>query len=67
MFHEEKLINGTLYWRGTPDGIFFPYSIEALTKKLIEAREEAKKLRLEKITLEERSECLSTSPMPETN
>ena len=36
MFHEEKVINGVLCWRGTPDGDWIEYSSRQLTEKLME-------------------------------
>jgi hypothetical protein len=35
MYHEEKEINGLLHHRGTPDGLFIPYSAEELTFKYL--------------------------------
>ena len=31
MFHQEKVIDGVLHWRGTPDGEFKRYTDEQLT------------------------------------
>lgn len=42
MYYEEKIINGILHWRGTPDGEFIAYSAEAITNKLIESRAETR-------------------------
>lgn len=38
MFHEEKVINCVLCWRGTPDGEWTQYTPEALTVALNSAR-----------------------------
>lgn len=34
MYHEEKIINGVLCWRGTPAGKFVPYTKKQLTNKI---------------------------------
>lgn len=44
MFHEEKIINGVLMWRSTPNGEWLPVSLEVVTKRLIEERELARQL-----------------------
>jgi hypothetical protein len=44
MFHEEKVINGVLCWRGTPNGEWIPFTMEQLTRKLIEEKEISKTL-----------------------
>ena len=31
MYHEEKVIDGVLCWRGTPDGEWQQYTLEQLT------------------------------------
>lgn len=36
MYHEEKVIDGVLSWRGTPDGKFTPYTPKALTARIVE-------------------------------
>ena len=38
MYHEEKVINGVLCWRGTPDGEWQKYTPEALTIALTSER-----------------------------
>lgn len=38
MYHEEKVINGVLCWRGTPDGEWQQYTPEALTVALTAER-----------------------------
>jgi len=38
MYHEEKVINGVLCWRGTPDGEWQQYTAEALTIALTSER-----------------------------
>lgn len=35
MYHEEKVINGVLSWRGTPNGTWIQYTPEQLTKRLL--------------------------------
>ena len=42
MYHEEKVINGVLCWRGTPDGEWQQYTAEALTIALTAERARAK-------------------------
>jgi hypothetical protein len=44
MYHEEKVINGVLCWRGTPDGEWKQYTAEALTIALTAERSRAKDL-----------------------
>ena len=34
MFYQEKIINGVLCWRGTPDGAFTPFTIEQLSGRV---------------------------------
>lgn len=34
MYHEEKIIDGILCWRGTPDGEWMQYSKQELTTKV---------------------------------
>jgi len=36
MYHEEKVINGKLCWRGIPNGEWIEYTLEQLTAKLTE-------------------------------
>ena len=38
MYYEEKVINGVLCWRNTPQGRWERFSIEALTSALISER-----------------------------
>ena len=35
MYHEEKIINGILCWRGTPQGEWIAHTPEELTEKLL--------------------------------
>lgn len=35
MYNEERIIDGVLCWRGTPDSEFKPYTAEQLTNKLV--------------------------------
>ena len=52
MYHEEKIINGVLHWRGAPDGEWVPYTIGELSAMVVnfktgykQAREELKRER----------------------
>jgi len=38
MYHEEKVIDGKLCWRGLPNGAWVEYTNEQLTRKLQEAQ-----------------------------
>ena len=38
MYYEEKVINGVLHWRGTPEGQWIAKTAEQLTEMLLEAR-----------------------------
>ena len=38
MYHEEKIIDGVLCYRGLPDGEWEPYTLEALTIALTAER-----------------------------
>lgn len=49
MYHEEKMIDGVLYWRGMPDGEFVSYGIKALSAKILELQEEVTQLEYELI------------------
>lgn len=40
MYYEEKLIDGVLHWRGTPDGEWQPMSKERLTALVLELRQQ---------------------------
>jgi hypothetical protein len=42
MYYEEKIIDGVLYWRSTPKGMWTQFSAEELTKKLMEERDKWK-------------------------
>lgn len=44
MYHEEKVIDGVLCWRGTPDGEWVQYSLESLTIALTSERSRSKDL-----------------------
>lgn len=39
MYYEEKVIDGILHRRGTPDGDFEPFSLQQLTSILLNERE----------------------------
>lgn len=38
MFKEERIIDGVLCWRSTPNGEWIRYTIHEMTKKLVEAQ-----------------------------
>ena len=40
MYYEEKLIDGVLHWRGTPDGEWQTMSQEMLTNTVLQLREQ---------------------------
>lgn len=40
MYYEEKIINGVLHYRTTPNGLFKPYTIEEMTAKWNEVQAE---------------------------
>jgi hypothetical protein len=42
MYHEEKIIDGVLHWRGTPDEEWIAYTIEQLTSKWYRLRMQLK-------------------------
>ena len=44
MYYEEKIIDGVLCWRGTPNGEWIQKTPEQLTKRLIEAQEDIRSL-----------------------
>lgn len=46
MFHEEKMINGALHWRNTPDALWTPYSATELSFMLLSSRENARAQRM---------------------
>ena len=35
MYYEEKVVNGVLCWRGTPEGEWTPWPLEGLTARVI--------------------------------
>jgi|ERR1043166_2578251 hypothetical protein len=37
MYYEERLIDGVLHWRGTPDGEWVAVSAERLSSRVVEA------------------------------
>lgn len=45
MYHDEKLINGVLHWRGTPNGKWIIYTLEQLSERAVQAETEAMRLR----------------------
>lgn len=38
MYHEEKIIDGKLHWRSTPDGEWVCYTQEQITHKLMSVK-----------------------------
>ena len=40
MYYDEKVINGILHWRNTPDGNWIPFSSFQLTKMYLKAKED---------------------------
>lgn len=44
MWYEERIINGVLCFRGTPNGDWHEFTKESLTKDLIEARKKIEEL-----------------------
>lgn len=38
MYYEEKIINGVMHWRGSPDDEFTPYTIEELSRRYSELK-----------------------------
>lgn len=44
MYYDEKMIDGILHWRGTPNGEWRPLTVEMLTRKLTESRAQYERL-----------------------
>lgn len=44
MYYEEKVVNGVLCWRGSPDGEWHPISQTELTMRLVTSTESAYQL-----------------------
>lgn len=44
MYYEEKVINGLLCWRNTPDGKFIPMAADRLTARYLAQQNRADKL-----------------------
>lgn len=40
MYYAEKVINGVLHWRSTPNGLWQPRTLEQLTTELLRARQQ---------------------------
>ena len=38
MSYEERVLNGVLCWRSTPNGVWVAYTLEQLTQRLMELR-----------------------------
>jgi len=45
MYYEEKMIDGVLHWRGTPDGEWTPVSSQELSKRLALAHADREAMR----------------------
>jgi hypothetical protein len=43
MYHDEKIINGILYWRGTPNGEWTQYTLTQLTAKIERLRRQVQR------------------------
>ena len=39
MYYEEKMINGVMHWRGSPDGEFTPFTIEEISERYEKEKE----------------------------
>jgi len=44
MYYEEKMINGVLHWRGTPDGDFEPYTLNDLSVMYLDMKDQRNNL-----------------------
>ncbi len=44
MFYEERVIDGRLKWRGTPDGDWVEFSYEKLTERIVYSEQTVKML-----------------------
>jgi hypothetical protein len=42
MYYEEKIIDGRLYWRNSPDGLWRPVPEDELTEKYIDTKNQFK-------------------------
>lgn len=40
MYREEKVINGILHWRSQPDGVWYQYTLQALTERITQIQKE---------------------------
>lgn len=40
MYHDEKLTNGILHWRGTPTGEWMPFTLKQLSERVMKAESE---------------------------
>ena len=54
MYYEEKVIEGTLMWRGTPNGAWLFFTIPQLSERYLELKLECAKLRQANAVLEDR-------------
>ncbi len=44
MYHEEMIIDGVLYWRSKPNGVWIESKPESLTSKIVASRAECDRL-----------------------
>jgi hypothetical protein len=40
MYYEEQMIDGVMHWRSTPDGVFEPYTLESLSTRYAQLKQE---------------------------
>lgn len=45
MYKEEKIINGILHYRASPNAVFTPYTLNNLTDKILNLRKEIKQIK----------------------
>ena len=64
MYHEEKMIDGCLHWRNTPDGEWKKYTIEQLSVKYESLKSEFREFRNKETTLKLSSNMI-TIPLHE--
>jgi hypothetical protein len=44
MYREEKVIDGILHWRSQPDGVWYQYTLQALTERITQIQRELVKI-----------------------
>jgi len=54
MYHEEKIIDGILCWRSTPQGDWIAYTAEQLTEKLTQAKRDFTQEHTKRVDLQNR-------------